>query len=198
MDTVAQVKGADLCLPGQQIQDLRPERAGVDVEKRKRYRQMKAAWPSTAWVEQEYPIAGLDRGFVGVAADHHGDLSGPWIDLEIFEGMNQIEEVSVEFNGVGRGQRCAGTTSVDVAANSSKGSEGAKVLQYSGVAYVAGVQDVVRSSQGSYCLGTKQAVSIGEDADQHGMRVNLDLLCFMPAQVRAGYVGQAGREGHPR
>ncbi len=198
MDAIAQLQEGDVGLVGEQVQNFRPKRAIVDVKKRKRDGKTKAAWPSTAWIEQKNSITGLDRGFVRVTTDDYGNLGSAWIDLEVLQGVNEVEEVSVELDGLSFGKCGAGPVGVDIAADGGKRSDCAKGLENSGIPDIAGMQDVVGLGQRCQCFGTKQAVRVREDADQHKTRVDFDWRRFISARVRAGFVGLAGRGGHPQ
>jgi hypothetical protein len=57
---------------------------------------------------------------------------------------------------------------VDVSADRGDGGDGGKLVENFGSADIAGMNDVLRALQGSERFGAKQAVRIGNDADDYG------------------------------
>ena len=150
------------------MEDFGPEGFGLGVEESEGDWKAKAARAGAAGIEQKDPLAVLDGGFVRMTADHDGDLSDDRIQIEVLEGVDEIHETIVEFDGFGGGQSGAGSLGVDVAADSGEGREIAEGCKDGRIAYIAGVQDVVNACQSGQSFGTQQAVGVGDDADEHG------------------------------
>jgi len=56
---------------------------------------------------------------------------------------------------------------VDVAADRGDGGNAGEFGENGGVAYVAGVEDVIDAGEGGKEFGAEEAVGVGEDADEH-------------------------------
>ena len=54
--------------------------------------EVEAARAGTAGVEVEDALAVLDGGFVGVAVNDYGDARGLWVEVEVVEGVKDVDE----------------------------------------------------------------------------------------------------------
>ena len=54
--------------------------------------EVEAAGAGGAWVEVEDAVAVLDGGLVGVAVDHYGDAGGLGADVEVFAGVDEVDQ----------------------------------------------------------------------------------------------------------
>ncbi len=109
----------------------------------------------------------LDQRLVGVAAEDNADSCRVGVEIEVLKGVEHVEQTACEFDGLGGGQGGAGAGAVDVAANRRDGSDPAEFGEDFRVANIACVEDVGDSCKGWEKLWTKQAVGVGDDADEH-------------------------------
>ena len=79
---------------GRQFDEFCGGISGLEVEKGEGYRQRKTAGTGTAGVEVEDAVFSHGRGFVGVAEEDYVDLCGGWIQVEIVEAVEHIEEAA--------------------------------------------------------------------------------------------------------
>ena len=63
---------------------------------------------------------------------------------------------------------------VDVAADGGDGGDAGEFGEDRGVAYVAGVEDVVDAGEGGKEFWAKKAVGVGDDADEHARGLGHD------------------------
>ena len=108
-----------------------------------------------------------------MAADDAGD-SGGGVQVQIVDGVDQVEETAGEFDSFGVGELGAGAVGVDVAADGGHGGDGAQGVEDGGIADVTGVEDVIDdtiwASQGGEDLGAEETVGVGEYAEEHGLQ----------------------------
>jgi len=110
--------------------------------------EMEAAWACASGVEVEDVVAGLDCWLVGVAGDDGGDSSRDGADVEIVDGVDEVEELARDFDHLCGREIGAGAMDVDVAADGGDGSDGAQGIEDLDVADVPGVKDVLRRREG--------------------------------------------------
>lgn len=108
-----------------------------------------------------------------MTAHHDGDVGGNWVEVEILEGVDEVEETSIEFDGLGGRKPSTGSMGVDVPADGSNGRESTQGFEDGRITDVAGVQDVVGAGKGNESFGSQQAVSVGENADAHSERASV-------------------------
>lgn len=130
--------------------------------------EVEAAGACAAWVEVEDVVAGFGGGLVGVAADDGGEAGGGGVQVEVVDGVDEVEEGAVELDDVGWGQVGAGAVGVDVAADGGDGGYGAEGAEDLDVADVAGMENMIDAVEGGDGLGAEEAVGVGDDADEHG------------------------------
>ena len=84
---------------------------------------LKRRGPGGAWVEVEDAVAVLDRGLVGMAVDHYGDAGGSGAEVEVFAGVEHVDEGAAEFEEFGGGKEGGGAVGVDIAADGGYGGD---------------------------------------------------------------------------
>ncbi len=161
----------------QKIHQFRPKTTGAGTQEGERYGKTKATGPCAAGVEQKDAVAICDGSFVRVAADYDGDAGSDRIEVEIWKGVDEIEEVSIEFDGLSGRQGRAGSAAIDIAADGGQGGEGAQGVENSRVPHIAGVQDVIGVPKSDQSFRAQEAVSIGKDANQHSEFLKAIRMC---------------------
>jgi len=124
------------------------------------YGEFEAARACAAWVEIDDSVAGFDLRLVGVTADDHGNAGGFGVYVEVVDRVDEVEEVAREFYDFGFGQSGTGAEEIYVAPDCGDGSDGAQGGKDFGIADVAGVKDVIDTSEGSYGFWPEEAVGI--------------------------------------
>lgn len=103
-----------------------------------------------------------------VAVDHHVESSGFGLQIKLREIVEHIDGNSGDLENFGCGEIARPHVLVDVAADRGDGGDGGKFVENFGIADIAGMNDVFRALQGSERFGAKQAVRVGDDADDDG------------------------------
>ena len=111
-------------------------------------------------VEVKDTVAPLNGGPVGVAEDNRTDSGGVGMQIEVVDGMDQVEKTVAEFYDICIGKLCAFSCVVNVAAYGSHRGDSAKLAEDCEVADIAGVEDVVNTLKGCEGFGTEQAVGV--------------------------------------
>ena len=123
--------------------------------------EVEAAGAGAAGVEVEDSSVVLDGGLVGVSVDDCGDAGGVGVEVEVFAGVDDVEEAAGQLDGLGGGEEGVGAVGVDVAADGGDRGDAGQGDEDGGVAYVAGVEDVVDTGEGGEELGAEEAVGVG-------------------------------------
>jgi len=126
-----------------------------------------AAWAGAAGVEVEDAVAPGDGGLVGVAADDRSDAGGGGVEVEVVDGVDEVEEAAAQLYGFGGVQVVEDGGGVHVAADGREGSDFAEPVEDARVVDIAGVKDVVDAIEFGDGFGTEEAVGVGDDADFH-------------------------------
>lgn len=106
-----------------------------------------------------------------VTRDDHGDACRVRMQIKLRKRVEHVEELAVYFEDLGCGEIGARTGSVDVTADRVHCSQRPQAVQDSGVAHIAGVQDKLHSTERLENAGPKQAVCVGENAEEHDLRM---------------------------
>ncbi len=144
----------------------------VDVDAGEGSGELEAAGAGGAWIKEEDSVAMGNAGLVGMTADHSIDSGGFGLDGQVVDGVDEEEELTAEVDGFGHREFGAGSMCVDVAADGGDGGDLAEAVEDLGIANVAGVEEMVTAGKGGEDFGTEQTVSVGENADAHGLRVS--------------------------
>jgi hypothetical protein len=104
------------------------------------------------------------------------------------EIVEHIDGNSGDLENFGCGEIARPHVLVDVAADRGDGGDGGKFVENFGIADIAGMNDVLRALEGSQRFGAKQAVRVGDDADDDGssqFSASVLRLGFMSAFISA-------------
>lgn len=139
--------------------------------------QLEAAGAAGARVEVEHAFLRDKIRDVGVAVEDGGEFGGRGVEVKRLE---VVEHVDVEA-GVGRvfdeddvgfGEFCAGAADVDIAADGGDGCDFGEFGEDGDFADVAKVEDAVDAAEGGCDLRAEEAVGVGDDAEEHGVRIS--------------------------
>lgn len=111
-------------------------------------------------VEVKDVVAPLNGRPVGVAGDNRTDSGGVGMQIEVVNGMDQVEKTVAEFDDICSGKLCTFPCVVSVAAYGGDRGDSAKSAQDCEVADIAGVEDVVNTLKRCEGFGTEQAVGV--------------------------------------
>jgi len=100
-----------------------------------------------------------------MAKDHHAESGGFRLQIETCQIMQHIDRDAAHLDDFDVCEFARPRGLVNVAANGRHRRDRAQSIENLGRAYVARVNDVLRPAQGFQCFGTKQAVGIGNDAN---------------------------------
>lgn len=143
-----------------QINQLWVKSGVIEDENDQRHGQAETVRTAAAGIDIENFVPSLDRRPMRMAADDRGDTSNPGIQIEIVNGVNEVEEMAREFNGLRSGKSRAGPACIDISADGSRWGDSAERVENSRVADISGVQDVIDMSERAGDLGAQQAVRI--------------------------------------
>ena len=65
----------------------------------------------------------LDGGLVGVAGEDDANAGGLRVEVEVVDGVKDVDQAAGEFDGLGGGKEGAGAVGVDVAADGGDGGD---------------------------------------------------------------------------
>ncbi len=138
-----------------------------------------------------------------MAGEDGGDPGDDWIDVEILQGMDQVEEAvgklhDFRWRKLGAADS-AGTGIVDVTADGGEWSDCGEGIEDGVAAYVAGVEDVIYAGKVGEDFGAEEAVGVGEDGQEHEDSMNLcqaGMSCM--GSFRERCEGRGSLEGHRR
>lgn len=130
-----------------------------------RDRQLEPPRPRAARIEIKNAISHLLPRDVAVPRDHGREAGSFRLQIQLPNIVQHINRDAADLENVSFGQ-CAGPGSfVDVAADCRELRNCPQLIENLGLANIPGVDDVVRAVQGLHRLGTKQAVRVGNDAN---------------------------------
>jgi hypothetical protein len=124
-----------------------------------------ATGTGAAGIEIEDSVARLLIWDVTVAADHNCEAGGSGIEVQFCQIVEDVDREAACFKHLDFGQLARPRSFVDVATYGGDGSNRGESWEDFWRADVAGVDDALRSAQGFDGFGAKQAVSVGDDAD---------------------------------
>jgi hypothetical protein len=105
---------------------------------------------------------------MAVAGDGHFESCGFRLQIEFCKVVEHIDADAGDLDHFRVGQLFGPFFLVDVAANGRKGRDRLQLLENLRSADITGMDDVPRSTQGFEGLRTKQAMRVGDDADEDG------------------------------
>ena len=111
---------------------------------------------------------------MGVAADDAGHAGGDGVDVQVVDGVHEIEEAAAKVDGFGWGQRGAGAAGVNVAADGCDGGDRAQDFENLRIAEnTALTSDVKRN--------TDLLNEIHLHVSNIGRKIGADMGAFPPA-----------------
>ena len=103
-----------------------------------------------------------------MAGDHHAESSGFGFEVERRKIVQHVDGNAVYFEHFRLRQLARPGTGIDVATHGGDWCNCGKSLQNFGCADIARVNDAIRPAKRFNRFGPKQAVSVGDDADEDG------------------------------
>lgn len=108
-------------------------------------------------------------GFMAVAIDDGGKPGGGWVEWEIFEIVEEVDEYAADLDDFGVGELVCPSSLVDVAADSRDGRNGFKLGEDERRADVACVKDPGDPAEGVDDLRPNDGVGVGDKADVYSV-----------------------------
>lgn len=103
-----------------------------------------------------------------MAADDHFESGGFGLQIELGQIVDDVNRDADQFNRVGFWQLLRPFFFVDVPTNSSNRSDRLQLLENFGRPHVSCMDDVLGVTQRLECFRSKQAMGIGDYADESG------------------------------
>jgi hypothetical protein len=151
-----------------QCDDLSLDLVSAEVEPPHAYRQLESPRASTAGIEIKHAGPRLLLGNMAMAGDHHAESSGFGFEVERRKIVQHVDGNAVYFEHFRLRQLARPGTGIDVATHGGDWCNCGKSLQNFGCADIARVNDAIRPAKRFNRFGPKQAVSVGDDADEDG------------------------------
>lgn len=112
-----------------------------------------------------------------MAVEDGGEFGGCGVEVERLEVVEHVEVEArarrvLDEDDFGLGQAGAGVAAVDVAADGGDGGDPGERVEDGDFAHVAEVEDAVDAAEGGDGFGTEEAVGVGDDAEEHGIRIS--------------------------
>src|SRR5579864_846831 len=137
---------------------------------------MKPTRSSTARIQVQHASIETLLNLMGVAADDCVEAGGLRIEIEILEVVEHIETEARSLDNCGQRKFPRPGLRVHIAPHGENRRDKLELRENFGCAHVSRVNDELHTKQGTLCFGTQQPVSIGNDADPHGGRKDLQSL----------------------
>ena len=102
---------------------------------------------------------------MGVAADHNVNLSRDWIEIQVVDVVNDVDNCRSGLKHLRRWKARRPRRSVDVAFDCPDRCNRTKLFEDRRIADIAGVDDEVGAAQGIHSLRPEQAVGVRNYAD---------------------------------
>lgn len=102
-----------------------------------------------------------------MSADNYLNPGGEWVDVKFMHVVEYVYVAPAQFDQFYHRQLCARAASVNVAAYRCYWSELAKVIEDERLPHIAGVKDVLDTTECFDCFGPQKAMSVGDDTDFH-------------------------------
>jgi hypothetical protein len=154
-------------LLSQQVDEVRGQGVFGQVKSGEGSRQGETTGAGAAWIDVKDSFAVFSRRVVGVATDDCGDAGCDRVQVEVMDGVDEVEETAGKLDDVGIGETVAKAVVIRVATNRGEGSDLAQGFEDVVVTYIASVQDVFDTLKGRKRLRTKEPVGVGDDANFH-------------------------------
>jgi hypothetical protein len=131
--------------------------------------ELESARAGAAGIEVEHSVSLFHFGLVAVAVNDGAESGSFRLQVELREIVEEVDEDATDFYDFGSGQFAAPGFGIHVAANRGDGSDATERVEDLASADVAGVKNVVTATQGFDGFVAKQAVRIGNDAENHAV-----------------------------
>jgi hypothetical protein len=154
-----------------QADELGKNRTLIDAQASDGYRQMEATRSRAARIKVEQALDRLLLGYVRVAADNRAVAHSGWIKPKFLQVVDDVDlHVADLQHGILR-QFPRPRLNVNVPAHGSNGSDLLQGGDDRGITDISGVDDVVGAAQSIKSLCAKQAMRVGDDADDYFRRL---------------------------
>ncbi len=129
-------------------------------------RKVEASGTGATGVDVENVLLPIFVWPMGVTGDDNGDFGEFWVEVDVVQIVEQVDERAFEFDGLAERELRGPVIAVGIAANGEYRSEGFELAEDSEVADVTRVNNEIRSAQGVDSFRAKQAVGVGDDAEE--------------------------------
>ena len=102
-----------------------------------------------------------------MSADDSPNACGGGVQVEIVDGVDEVEKASAQLDGFGGVQIIEDRGGIHIAADGGEGSDLAQAIEDTRIVDVPGMEDVVDARQFGDGFGAEQTVCVGDDADMH-------------------------------
>ena len=173
---------ARLFSPRQNLNNLRRNFAVLHVQPPNRHRQPKSPRPRASRIEIQHAILHFLLGPMAVPADDNCKSRRFRLQIQFVQIVKHIDRDAADFEHIRGGDLPGPGFAIHISADRGNWRNLSQLFQDGGIADVAGMNDVVGAAQSGESLRTKQAVGIGDDADdstrspvgEHRCRVRSD------------------------
>ena len=131
-------------------------------------RQLEPARPRASGIEVENALPGFLFWNVTVARDYNAESCGFGFEVESSEIVKHVDGNPAKLDDCRMRQSAGPLAFVDIPPHRCNRSEGCQLVEDLGIACVSSMNDVVGSAQSVERFRTKQAVGVGDDADEDG------------------------------
>ena len=150
-----------------EMNDLRLYLAVFEDQFPDRDRQVEASWAGAAGIEIEDSVASFDFGDMAVTVNYCGEPCDFRFQIEVVDCVKEVDGHAICFINLGSWQLLCPSAFVDVAADGGDWGDGCESRQDFRIADVSGVEDVVGAVEQVHRWQAKQAVCVGDDAEDH-------------------------------
>ena len=161
----AQPSKARLLSPRQNLDNLRRNFAILHSQPSNGHRQPKSPRPRAPRIEIQHSILRFRLGHMRVSINHNTKSRSLRLQIEFVQVVKNVDGDAADFEHIRGGNFAGPGIAVHVAANRGHRSNTSQLFQNGRIANVATMNDVVRSAQSGKSLGSKQAMGIGDNAD---------------------------------
>ena len=169
----AQPSKARLLSPRQNLNNFRRSFAVLHCIRPDGHRQPKSSRPGAARIEIQHAILRFLLGHMGMPVNHNRKSRRLRFQIKLVQIVQHVDRDAADFEHI-RGRNLARPgLAIHVAANRGDRRNLCQLFQNGRIADVAGMNDVVGAAQSGKSLRTKQAVGIGNDADDEHLQVHM-------------------------
>ena len=158
-----------MCTSGRDRDDLAVHFAAFHNQSSDSDRQLEPPWPGAPRIEVKDTLAGLYSGSVTVPIDDDFESGGLWFQIELRQIVQNKDRYTAKFDDFSGRQFTHPCSLIHVAANSTQRRDASEFVQDFGRPYIPRMDDVFRAAQRFQCFRSKQAMRVGNDADENGI-----------------------------